>query len=476
MRTRLSCLAIVLVPLAVYVTALLAEFGTPADFVLLDGATGARATALHTADGILHGALLDISFGFVPGVAELAYVRGLSLLLLVLCGLALWQLLERAGWSDVDAAAAAVCVLLLPTAQIAVGWASAWPTILAALLSIAGFAAVESELELGGGRRFVAVLGGGLLYVAAAMCYLPGALVGLVPLTGVGLARLPRQWPDTRKWFLSHAGVLVGGLVLAGWIERAMRHGAGLVDVIPWPQRVVELVTFVLPLSWAPFVAAGSWNARLLCSAVGLAAVVGLIVLGRRLAKLDERVAGLWRLILPGVVALYCVVMVFAPGSVATYRALWPMAGVAVVALLAAVRVLTTQPGGRPIWHHGIMGGAVALGAVVAFSQVQAAIVSPLAAEWRVVEDAVRRAPFGPGTHFEIIIDANGLYGPTPNGRFGASLTAHKPAARSAVEAAVRARFPAGLPKGARYDVTVNTVGSGAPQGAVVINLMANRR
>lgn len=476
MRTRLSCLAIVLIPIAVYASALWTEFGTPADFVLLDAGTGARAGALQTADGILNGALLEISYGFVHGVAELAYLRGLSLLLLVLCGFALWQLLERAGWSDIDAAAAAVCVLLLPTAQIAVGWASAWPSMLAALLSLAGFAAVESELEIGGGRRFVAVLGGALLYGAAAMCYFPGALMGLVALTGVGLARLPRQWPETRKWFYSHVAVLVGGLAVALAIERAMWHGAGVVDASSWPQRIVELVTFALPLAWAPFVAAGSWSARLLCSAAGLAALVAMFVLGRRLARVDERVAGLWQLILPGVVALYGVVMVLIPGGAANYRALWPMAGVAVVALLAAVRVLTTQPGGRPIWHHGVVGAAVVVGAVVAFSQVQTAIVSPLSSEWRVVQEAVRRASVGSGAHFEVIIGRDADHSPMPTGGFGESLTTHKPGARGAVEAAIRERFPTGLPKGVRFEITTNTRGSGAPQGAAVIDLMAMRR
>lgn len=476
MRTRLSCLAIVLVPLAVYATALLTDFGTPADFVFLDGAAGARTGSIHTTDGILNGALLDISYGFVHGVAELAYLRALSLLLLVLCGLALWQVLERSGWSELDAAAVSVCVLLLPTAQLAAGWASAWPVILAALLSIAGFAAVESELEVGGRRRLVAMLGGLLFYLAAAACYLPSGLMALVPLTGVGLARLPRLWPETRRWFLTHTALLVAGLAGAWGVERWMRHGAGLQEMSSLPQRFFDVVTYALPLSFAPFVAAGSPWSRAACTLAAFALLFALWRLIRRLDRVDPRVADLWRFLLPATVTLFAVMLLLLPGNASSYLAFWPMAGVAIVALLAAVRVLTTQPGGRPIWHHAVMGAVVACGAVAAFSQVQAAIVSPLAAQWSLVRETVQRTPFGSETRFEAVIAANGVSSPMPTGGFRPTLTQHKPAARGAVEAAIRERFPTGLPKGKGRTISATPPGSGAPLGAVVIDLTTVRQ
>jgi hypothetical protein len=124
MRARLCYLALVLLPLVAYWPTLATEYATPEDFVRLQLGAAAPLTAQH---GILHGALVEMSFQPVDSVAQLVLVRGLALVLVMLTGIALWQMLERGGWSEFDAGFVAGGLVLLPAAQLIVAWGAAWP-------------------------------------------------------------------------------------------------------------------------------------------------------------------------------------------------------------------------------------------------------------------------------------------------------------------------------------------------------------
>lgn len=475
MRTRLSYLALVLVPLAVFATALWGEFATPADLVQLHAAASEARDAASAREGILQGAMLDLSFGFAAGIGDLRFVRALSVLLLILCGLALWQVLERAGWSEFDATIVSLCVLLLPTAQLAAGWATAWPGTLGALLSLAGFAAVESELEQGGGRRFIAMLGGVLLYLAAAWCYFPAAIMALVPLSALALTRPLRIWDGTRKWFFSHVALLIAGVLLAWLIERGMMREAGLADSTPLVQRLVDLFAYALPLAWAPFVAATSGAMRMLASALAIGVMVAVFYGARRQAATDARIGATWRLVALGSVGVFGLCVLIAPNWQANYRALWPMAGVAVVCAVVVVRGLSLQPGGRPWWHHASLGSLVALGAVAAFGQVHAGVVQPLTNEWHAIRSAVLRTNFPSDAKVRLIVPAGtSVSERMPAPHFGPSAAEDATAARVLFDAAVRDRYPSGLPKGQRFSVEVVPAGSAAPASGVRVFDLTN--
>ncbi|MBA3850363.1 MAG: hypothetical protein C0502_10280 [Opitutus sp.] len=472
MRERLCYLALVLVPLIVYSSALLNEYGTPADFLHLETPGHARVVADHAGEGILNGALLDISFGMAERVSDLRSVRALGLLLLVFCGLALWQVLERAGWFEYDAAAVALGVVLLPTAQLAAGWATLWPGVLSALLALAGFAAAESELEQGGGRRFVAMLGGVLLYLSSAMCYFPGVAMALVPLTALALTRAPRVWPETRKWFARHAGLLLAGVLAAWLIERAMREGAGLTDGGSLAQRLIDLVALALPLALAPFLGASSLPTRILCTLLGIATVAGLAFIIRRRAATDVRLGQIWRLTLGGSVLIFAFVILMTPAWRFSYRSVWPLAGVVLVALLAGLRALGDRPGGRPLWQNGAMAGVVAVGAFIAFGQLHKGVVAPFATEWHGLANAALRANIAGDTTVQVLVPPEALKsGAMQNAAFDARVAGHADAALRAVAAAVHERFSAGLPKGVKLHFETRSADAPPAPGAVVFDL-----
>lgn len=472
MRDRLCYLALVLLPLIVYSSALLHEFGTPGDFLHLETPGHPRVVADHAGEGILNGALLEISYGFVGQAGDLRYVRALCLLLLIFCGVALWQTLERAGWSEYDAAAAALGVMFLPAAQLAATWATLWPGVLSALLSLAGFAAVESELEQGGGRRFIAMLGGVLLYLSAALCYFPGVVMALVPLAAAALTRLPRMWPGTRKWFARHAGLLVAGVLVAWFIERAMREGAGLSDGSSLAQRLIDLVTLALPLALSPFLAATSLPTRVLCTVLALASAAALVFVIRRRAAIDARHGQIWRLTLGGTVLIFSLVLLLTPSWRFSYRSVWPLAGVVLIALLSGLRAMSEREGGRPFWHHGAMAGVAVAGALVAFGQVHRDMVVPLAAEWHGLGNAVLRANFSGESRVQVVVGSAALRaGAAPNAAFERRLADHAGAARQAVAAAVHSRYSAGLPKSVKLQFEALPAGATPAPGALVFDL-----
>lgn len=474
MRTRLCHAALILVPLVVYAAAWLGEYGTPADFQQLSRAPFEATVEGGAHEGILKGAFLDISFGFVDEVADLRFVRLLSLALVIFCGIALWQSLERAGWSELDATGASICLMLAPAAQLAAGWATQWPAVLGSLLAMAGFAAVESELEQGGGRRNVAMAGGLLLYLAAALCFFPALAMGLVPLTGVALARPARMWPDTRKWFLTHIGLFLAAVAISWGVEYLMFRGAGLTDTTPIHLRILGLVTHALPLGLTPFLATPTLLWHLIAAVLSLGVIAALWQATRWQQRAEPRLGAVWRLVLPVVGGCFCLVAVLAPTWRPGPATLWPAAGLATVALLAALRAWTERPGGRPVWHHLAFGGAAGVGAVLAFGQVPSLITVPYGEEWQNLRTSALRANLPAKAVIQVRIPASAAPADAPVfAGFGGSVAAHEGAVRNFVHAALRERFPSGLPKGQSYRIEVLRGDAPSAPGATVLVLAA---
>lgn len=466
MRTRLCYLALLLVPLCAYWTVFTHEFGAPEDFLRLNAPDVIAADGAQK--GILHGALQDVAFHSIGSVPALALLRMLSFVLIVLCGVAIWQVSERGGWSEIDATALALGVMLLPAAQLYVAWASAWPAVLAALLSLAAFAATESELEVGGTRRFIGLLGGVLLYFGAAMCYFPNATMGLVPLAALTLARPLRLSPDLKKWFATHVGVMAVGLIASGVLERVLMEGAGIVDRTQIVGRLETLFAFTLPAGWATFLVGEHGPTRVLAAVIGAIVIVGLIVVARRDARGEARTATSWWLALGATMAVFSAVTVFAPNWRGGYRSLWPLGGIVVAGLVCVVRGVGEQPTKKSMWHLAALSGVVTVGVLAAGAQVFSLLVSPLEREWRDLEGAVRRAKIEGNVTAELRLPpGTAMATDIPEARFEARVAQSPAAAVQMFNAALDARFSAGLPKGTKVRVEVRPNESTAADGVV---------
>lgn len=470
MRTRLCYLALLLLPLCAYWPVLVHEFASPEDLLRLNAPDVLAADG--ALKGILHGALQDVAFHSVDSVFALAFLRGLSLLLVVLCGLALYQVTERGGWAEVDAAALAVSVMLLPAAQLYVAWAAAWPAVLAALLSLAAFAATESELELGGTRRFVGLIGGVLLYFGAAMCYLPNSTMGLVPLAALTLSRPLRLSAELKGWFGKHLAVMLAGLLVAGALERWLMDGAGVVDRTELVGRLESLLLFALPAGWAGFFVGEAGMRRAVCTILGVAVMGAMVVVARRSRQVDPRAGQAWGLALALSPAIFGLVALLAPNWHGGYRSLWPLGGIAVVGLLASVRGAGEQSGPRAVWRHALQGGVVLAGVLVAAIQVTTLLVKPLEREWSELRTAVMRAPLVGEVEVGLRLPSADVESVgVPEARFDARVARHPAAAMQMFNAALDDRFPSGLAKGTKVKASVLPAGAKAPPGGLLFEL-----
>lgn len=469
MRTRLCYLALLILPLLAYWPVFTHEFGSPEDFLRLSAPEVLAAEGAQK--GIVHGALQDLAFHSIDSVPLLAALRGLSLLLVVLCGVAIWQVTERAGWSEIDATALAVGVMLLPSPQLYSAWAAAWPAALAALLSLAAFAATESELEVGGTRRFIGMAGGALLYFGAAMCYFPNATMGLVPLAALTLARPLRLSHDLKKWFATHVAVMAAGLIASGVLERLLMEGAGVGDRTQIGGRLVSLLTFALPAGWAAFLVGEHGSTRVVVAAIGVIIAVALVAIARRDARAETRAAAPWWLALGATTVLFCVVAVFAPNWHGGYRALWPLGGIAVVGLVSAVRGVGEQPAKKSVWHFVALSGLSVVGVLAAGMQVVSLLVSPLEQEWQSLNGAVLRATIAGDVKVQLRLPADTVLSPgIPEARFDARVAQSPAAAVQMFNSALSDRFSAGLPKGTKVHVDVMPVAAPAT-GTLVFEL-----
>lgn len=451
MRTRLCYLALVLIPLVAYWPTLVTDYGTPEDFIRLQLGTD---TPYAGQQGILHGALVEMSFLLVGDVAQLGFVRGLALGLVVLTGIALWQMLERGGWAEVDAAAVAAGLMLLPAAQLIVGWGAAWPAALAALLSLAGFAAAESELEQGGAKRFVAMFGGILLYFAAAMCNLSTATMALVPLAAIGFVRPLRRALETRRWFMQHVGLLATGIALAWVLERWMLADAGVDDRTTFLQRLSDLFLRALPEAGALFLAATGPLLRGVAALATVGVVVAVLTAVRRQVAADERAGAVWRLILPGTLVLFAGCVLLLPHWHGSHLNFWALSGLVLVAAMVAWRGVGEQSVRRRWWYYAGPGGVLALGLLIAGGQAHQYLAVPLGHEWSELRTEVMRATFAGETTVGLKLDDEAVRTEgVPEAGFTARIGGHAPAAEGIFQAALRERFKAGLPKGVTISI-----------------------
>jgi len=460
MRQRLCYLALLVLPLLAYGPLVLAEFGTPADFLRLGVGDAVTEGA---ARGIVNNALVDVSFHWISSVQMLSLGRGLGLLLVILCGVALWQILERGGWGEIEALVLSLGVLCLPSAQVVVGWATLWPVALAALLALAGFAAAESELEMGGARRGVGLLGGALLYFGAAMCEFSSALIGLIPLAALTLTRPAKARAELNRWFGLHLVVALSGIVAAGVLERWLMHDAGVPDRTELVARASEMMSFVLPAGLGGFLvlpSPGHWLAR-----AGLAAglVLLVVMLVRRDRSNSDESAKLWKLAL-AVPALVIVLAVFAsPTWHRGYPVTWALGSLLLVGVLGGVRGTGEVPAKARGLQFATWTLVVAGGLAAAHLQPRLWLNEPLSDEWERLRAGVYRAKFVGEARVRLVLPASAEHNVHERG-FAPRVADSARAAERMFQAALRERFPSGLPKGTTVQVTTDRTSS--PAGA----------
>ena len=465
MRTRICLYILLLAPLAVYWQTVFQEYGLRSDYTALRESREEPSKLVRTSAARgrpLYGAMLETSFAVTNEVENLQWLRLTSVLLLTLLGLVLWRQLFQSGWNEIEAAGIGLGVVLLPSSQALVGSAAAWPQALTLLLALAGFSAIETEIERGGMKRIVALLGGCMIYTAAGLIYQANVLFSLVVVFAVLLVRTGREPLTDRWWTTFHLAAVAGGLGLSRLIINTLfSNGLFHPATEALNSKTVDFLRYPLPNSLALFALNDDHFTGVVFYWLLALAVVATLVMGYKkiTSHEDEMVR---RRALYAVIALVFVtvaVCVVASDRIAAYRVLYALAGLVLLLMVYSLRALVVAKKPRPGHYAGLLVICIVIG-FVAHRNSYRLLAEPQGNEWEMMRGAVLRADFKKKVRVHIILAGHDdrsterIYGD----EFGSISSDSEAVAKDMFHAAVRTRFPDKLPQGGQATVTTSSV------------------
>lgn len=479
MRTRICLYTLLLLPLTVYWQAVFGNYGSRADYVGMREAredSGRLVRASSQYGRPLNGAMLETSLTVADEVERLRWLRLAAVLLLTLLGLVVWRQLEQSGWNELPALMIAGGIVILPGAQVLATQAASWTQVLTLLLAAAGFSAIETEIERGGLKRLIALLGGWMIYTAASLIHQPSALFALAIIIGVLLERNGREPLSDVVWTLFHVSALAGGLVLARVIMGILvADGVFVTGEEPIVlDGLREAFRYLLPNGFALYALNDDHGAGVAWYWGVVAVVVVISALGfRKVLRGEESFAKRRLMIAWGLLVLLFVGMLgFSMDRFSTYRASFSFAAATLVLAVYSARILSL---GRKIrnWHYaGVALAGLAL-AVLANRQTVRLLVEPLEREWEIMRVNVLRGSFNRSVKAYVITPPPGA---APAGRrygdeFGALASDEPRAAEAMLKTAVHGRFTGRMPSGGSITVVAGPTEPTAGAHDLVVDL-----
>jgi hypothetical protein len=466
MRGWLVGAALLFLPLLVYWSTVSYEYGFRDDYAHLREVRERPGwlTQLTSANGRpIYGAALEASLRDVYDVRELTSLRLAGALLIGVVGVLLWWQLRRSGWSESQAAALGAAAMLLPGSQVIVGWAIAWPIALGVVAAIAGFAFLDRGLARTGAGCLAYVVAGCALYVVAGLTYQTSALFAVMPLAAALLMRDVKLAGSDARWVVAHLAALFGCLVVGALINEltftaSVVGEAARMRIEPHP--FIKLLWFLrnpLPNSIALFALRDSIATPLTFWLV-LAGMIAAIVLGFVYGAKDAAQRRRWlfaALFLPFVAHS---VSLAASSQAIGYRTLLPLSGLYLVLFAFGFRAVVARFKLPRAAEVAALGALIAVCAVLARHHSLTLLAEPQGNEWRLIQAAANRLPLGRATAVYITRPSveyrstERIYGD----EFGTLSADAQWAAVEMFRAAVRQRFPQGLPEGTSYTLTTS--------------------
>jgi hypothetical protein len=465
-------------PFVVYAPAITERYGFRDDYsTLREAQDSLQTTRVFCASQgrPLYGIFLGYVSRWAGTVDNLVYLRALGIGLTSAVALLLtWTLYRRVGLSLEMSAGLGLLAIMLPSAQVRVGWAICGPHVIGAFLGLAAF--VVADLP-GSGRR-LATLGAVLLVVTGAFFYQSDVMLYLVPVVAAGVFHTNRHdW----RWAVRHGAILFGGLMVAFLMTKALFA----LEVFPASRRVaLETQPWSKLLWYAQNNARQALGLFVLRDAGGRTApwslavtLLGVILAGwgAATAVRKGRVAGgNWigaaacGLLLAGSVSL------IASERWPTYRTIWALA---IVVLLLVLRPLAEL---SVVWRRALLVMIAVPVAALAQWNVRHLFVEPQQAELARIEKAAQRVAAFKAPRVLLILQ-NAAASTAPLrwlDEFGSNSTDCEWSPKEMLRMALRARGAAGVvaERGLRlksslerpkdtsaYDVVIDLRGGGSP-------------
>jgi predicted membrane protein len=470
MRNWLVVAALMILPIVVYWPTVTHEYGFRDDYSNLREVRerpGWLMTLTSSSGRPVYGVLLEGSLSQIYQVTELAKLRALSAVLAGVVGVLLWWQLRRSGWSDMQSAAMGAAVILLPGIQVVVGWAIAWPIMLALILALLAFSLIERGMHTVGRMGSVSVAAGAALYFIVGLTYQTSALFAIMPFTAALLLRPETSARDDSRWITVHVGTLFAAL-FAGFLVMNIFFTEGVVPEMARmhiePHPFIKLLWFArnpLPNSVALFALRDTYATPVSFWLV-VGAVTAIIVLGFFYGAKTAQQRARWlfaALLLP---FLAHSVSLAASSQAIGYRTLLPLAGLYLVLAMFGWRAIVARFALPRLTQGVALACVVVVGAVLARYNALTLIAEPQGNEWKLIEAAAKRMPLASETRV-YLIRPSVEYRSTERmyaDEFGSLTSDVDWAAKEMFKAALRERFPDGLPAGTDY---LLTTGFGPP-------------
>jgi len=463
MRTRICLYVLLILPLVVYWQTAFHEFGLETDYTTLHEANEdpGRLVREQGAEGRpLYGAMLETSFAVTSEVEHLAWLRFCTVMLLTLLGLVVWRQLFNSGWGEIDAAALGLGLAFLPSAQVLAGWAAGWPQAVTLLLAMAGFSAIETEIERGGMKRVIALIGGCMIYTAAALIYQVNVLFALTIVVAILFKRTGREPLSDLAWLSFHLAAVIVGLLFSYLIMHLLMS-SGVFQAAEGTEGpgFLAFLRYPVPNALGLYALNDDHGHGIVWYLGAILMVAITLVLGFRRA-MSSGDAGLRRRVMlaAGVLAVAILaICFFASEQIAAYRVIFPLAGLVLTLLIYAVRSLLV--GVKIQLAHYLALGLVCAGvAFLAHRQSFLLLAEPQGVEWDEMRSAVLRANFERPVRVHIVLSsaAERLTDQMYGDEFGAISSDSDAVAKDMFRAALHARFPDRLPKGGKYTLSTS--------------------
>ena len=464
MRNWLCAAALLILPLLVYWPTVTHEYGFRDDYAHLREVRERPGwlTTLTTSNGRpIYGAVLEASLRDVYDVPGLALLRLAAALLIAAAGLLLWRELRLSGWTETEAATIAAAATLLPGAQVVVGWAIAWPIALGLVVALGGFALVEGGIRRKGWPRIAGVAAGVLLYLLAGLTYQTSALFAVAPLAAVLLLRQGTTERRDAEWIAAHIGALFAGL-FAGFLLMSAVFTEGVVPEAARmqiePHPFIKLLWFLrnpLPNSVALFALRDRFATPYWFWIV-IAVVVALIVLGFLYGTANRRERLRWLFTVFALPFIAHSVSLAASSQAIGYRTLLPLSGLYLVLAAFGLRAVVARFGVPRAAYATVLAAVLVTSALLARHNAFTLIAEPQGNEWRLIEAAADRLELKDDTRVYLIRPSiehrstERVYAD----EYGSLTSDADWAAKEMFKAAVRERYPDGLPEGTEYFLT----------------------
>jgi hypothetical protein len=469
MRTKICFWVLLIVPFAAYWGVITDdyEYGMRDDYMNMREAREepGRIAHYHTSQGRpLCGAMIETIYGFsfFQKVDNLQWLRLLTVTLLAGLGLILWRQFDNSGWPEIDAAAAALAIVLLPASQITAAWAIGFPWVFSLILALGGFAAVEMELEKGGLKRTMGVIGGIFIYMMSIFIYQPNVMFALVP---IAAAILPKAGRRSRKelirWLVLHLVVLLVALIMCFlfmkliFADGTFKESSRLTFETNPFTKFAWLLWQPLPNALSLFVLRDDFfNIRAIFYWLAASGMVAFLVwIFRKEPVTEDNIDRVkWWLCLTVLPWVAISISLLAKERSNGYRTLFALSGLVVVVAFTALRRLPLPKHVEPLVHFGAM-GVVLLGAAFFAEQHTTKLVAePQSHEWTLVRDAVAQAQLKEKGVTKFFLVEPSLADRSTRlvhaDEFGSLSSDTDQFAREMFGAAVHDRYPEGLPKG----------------------------